>query len=86
MAFPQWPYQGRIMRTWNTGGALGDVSVTEVFVSEIPKQLPREKLTEIMSLKWITNYEKAFQNITSMVAADTKFTKLADGSIQTTYE
>ncbi|KAK2635024.1 hypothetical protein Ddye_029816 [Dipteronia dyeriana] len=55
-------------------------------IIQIPKQLPREKLTEIMPLKWITNYEKAFQNITPVVAADTKFTRLADGSIQTTYE
>ncbi|KAK2662727.1 hypothetical protein Ddye_001301 [Dipteronia dyeriana] len=55
-------------------------------IIQIPKQLPREKLTEIMHLKWITNYEKAFQNITPVVATDTKFTKLADGSIQATYE
>ncbi|KAK2639386.1 hypothetical protein Ddye_027181 [Dipteronia dyeriana] len=55
-------------------------------IIQIPKQLPREKLTEIMTLKWITNYEKAFQNTTPVVATDTKFTKLADGSIQTTYE
>ncbi|KAK2649953.1 hypothetical protein Ddye_017442 [Dipteronia dyeriana] len=55
-------------------------------IIQIPKQLPREKLTEIMPLNWITNYEKAFQNTTPVVATETKFTKLADGSIQTTYE
>ncbi|KAK2655157.1 hypothetical protein Ddye_008209 [Dipteronia dyeriana] len=55
-------------------------------IIQIPKQLPREKLTKIMPLKWITNYEKAFQNITPVVATKTKFIKLADGSIQTTYE
>ncbi|KAK2643040.1 hypothetical protein Ddye_024803 [Dipteronia dyeriana] len=55
-------------------------------IIQIPKQLPREKLTEIMPLKWIPNYEKAFQNITPVGATDTKFIKLADGSIQTTYE
>ncbi|KAK2658812.1 hypothetical protein Ddye_005345 [Dipteronia dyeriana] len=55
-------------------------------IIQIPKQLPREKLTDIMPLKWITDYEKAFQNITPVVATDTKFIKLADGSIQTTYE
>ncbi|KAK2651593.1 hypothetical protein Ddye_011449 [Dipteronia dyeriana] len=55
-------------------------------IIQIPKQLPREKLTEIMPLKWITNYEKALQNTTSVVATDTKFVKLSDGSIQTTYE
>ncbi|KAK2640903.1 hypothetical protein Ddye_022666 [Dipteronia dyeriana] len=55
-------------------------------IIQIPKQLPREKLTEIMHLKWITNYEKAFQNTTPVVATDTKFTKLNDGSIWTTYE
>ncbi|KAK2665811.1 hypothetical protein Ddye_004385 [Dipteronia dyeriana] len=53
---------------------------------QIPKQLPREKLKEIMPLKCITNYEKAFQNTTPVVATDTKFVKLTDGSIQTTYE
>ncbi|KAK2657385.1 hypothetical protein Ddye_010437 [Dipteronia dyeriana] len=55
-------------------------------IIQIPKQLPREKLTEIMPLKWITNYKKTFQNITPVVATDTMFTKLADGSIHTTYE
>ncbi|KAK2655053.1 hypothetical protein Ddye_008105 [Dipteronia dyeriana] len=55
-------------------------------IIQIPKQLPREKLTEIMPLKWITNYEKAFQNTTPVIATDTKFTKLTDGSIQTTYD
>ncbi|KAK2642110.1 hypothetical protein Ddye_023873, partial [Dipteronia dyeriana] len=55
-------------------------------IIQIPKQLPREKLTEIMPLKWITNYEKAFQNTTHVVSSDTKFTKLSDGSMQTTYE
>ncbi|KAK2641133.1 hypothetical protein Ddye_022896 [Dipteronia dyeriana] len=55
-------------------------------IIQIPKQLPREKLTEIMPLKWITNYEKAFQNTTPVVATDTKFVKLSDGFIQTIYE
>ncbi|KAK2646155.1 hypothetical protein Ddye_021350 [Dipteronia dyeriana] len=55
-------------------------------IIQIPKHLPREKLIKIMPLKWITNYEKAFQNTTLVVATDTKFTKSTDGSIQTTYE
>ncbi|KAK2655405.1 hypothetical protein Ddye_008457, partial [Dipteronia dyeriana] len=55
-------------------------------IIQIPKKLPREKLTEIVSLKWITNYEKAFHNTTLVVASDTKFTKLSDDSIHTTYE
>ncbi|KAK2654313.1 hypothetical protein Ddye_014169 [Dipteronia dyeriana] len=55
-------------------------------IIQIPKQLPREKLAEIMPLNWITNYEKAFQNTTPVVAAETEFTKLADGTIQTTYK
>ncbi|KAK2655871.1 hypothetical protein Ddye_008923 [Dipteronia dyeriana] len=50
-------------------------------IIQIPKQLPRDKLTEIMPLKWITNYEKAFLNTTHVIASDTKFTKLPDGSI-----
>ncbi|KAK2645075.1 hypothetical protein Ddye_020270 [Dipteronia dyeriana] len=55
-------------------------------IIQIPKQLPRDKLMEIMPLKWITNYEKAFQNTTHFISSDTKFTKQPDGSIQTTYE
>ncbi|KAK2648286.1 hypothetical protein Ddye_015775 [Dipteronia dyeriana] len=55
-------------------------------IIQIPKQLPRDKLTEIIPLKWITNYEMAFQNTTHVIASNTKFTKLSDGSIQTTYE
>ncbi|KAK2647795.1 hypothetical protein Ddye_015284 [Dipteronia dyeriana] len=57
-----------------------------IFIKAIPKQPPREKLTEIMSLKWITNYEKTFQKTTPVVATDTKFVKLSDSFIQTTYE
>ncbi|KAK2665063.1 hypothetical protein Ddye_003637 [Dipteronia dyeriana] len=55
-------------------------------IIQIQKQFPRDKLIEIMPFKWITNYEKAFQNITPVIASDTKFTKLSDGSIQTIYE
>ncbi|KAK2654930.1 hypothetical protein Ddye_007982 [Dipteronia dyeriana] len=55
-------------------------------IIQIPKQLPRDKLTEIMPLNWITNYDKAFQNTTPVIASDTKFTKLPGGSIQTIYE
>ncbi|KAK2662551.1 hypothetical protein Ddye_001125 [Dipteronia dyeriana] len=55
-------------------------------IIQILKQLHRDKLTEIRPLKWITKYEKAFQNTTHVIASDTKFTKLSDGSIQTTYE
>ncbi|KAK2648975.1 hypothetical protein Ddye_016464 [Dipteronia dyeriana] len=55
-------------------------------IIQIPKQLPRDKLTKIMSLKCITKYKKAFQNTTPVIASDTKFTKLSDGSIHTTYE
>ncbi|KAK1583991.1 hypothetical protein Q3G72_028932 [Acer saccharum] len=47
-------------------------------ILQIPKQLPRDKLTEIMPLEWITNYEKAFQNIAPVAATDTTFE--ADGS------
>ncbi|KAK2648525.1 hypothetical protein Ddye_016014 [Dipteronia dyeriana] len=43
-------------------------------IIQILKQFPRDKLTEIMPLKWITNYEKAFQNTTHVIASDTKFT------------
>ncbi|KAK2658294.1 hypothetical protein Ddye_004827 [Dipteronia dyeriana] len=55
-------------------------------IIQIPKLLLRGKLTEIMLLKWIINYEKAFQNTTPVITLDTKFNKLSDGSIQTTYE
>ncbi|KAK2652542.1 hypothetical protein Ddye_012398 [Dipteronia dyeriana] len=33
-------------------------------IIQIPKQLPKEKLKEVMLLEWITNYEKAFHNTT----------------------
>ncbi|KAK2642485.1 hypothetical protein Ddye_024248 [Dipteronia dyeriana] len=55
-------------------------------IIQISKQLPRDKLIEIMPLDWITNYEKAFQNTTPAIASDTKFIRLPDGSIRTTYE
>ncbi|KAK3225481.1 hypothetical protein Dsin_005343 [Dipteronia sinensis] len=32
-------------------------------IIQIPKQLPRDQLTELMPLSWIINYEKAFQNV-----------------------
>jgi hypothetical protein len=55
-------------------------------IIQIPKQLPREQLKDIMPLEWITNYEKVFQNTTPVVASDTKYVKEADGSIKTIYE
>ncbi|KAK2663732.1 hypothetical protein Ddye_002306 [Dipteronia dyeriana] len=55
-------------------------------IIQIPKQLPREKLKEVMPLEWITNYEKAFQNTTPVIASETKYVKQKDGSIKTVYE
>ncbi|KAK2665901.1 hypothetical protein Ddye_004475 [Dipteronia dyeriana] len=39
-----------------------------------------------MPFDWITNFETAFQNTTPVIASDTKFTRLPDVSIRTTYE
>ncbi|KAK2633765.1 hypothetical protein Ddye_028557 [Dipteronia dyeriana] len=47
----------------------------------IPKQLPRDNLKEVMSLEWITNYEKVFQNTTPVIASDTKVQNKALNSI-----
>ena len=55
-------------------------------ILQIPKQLPRDKLTEIMPLEWITNYEKAFKNVSHVVATDTRYVRNLDGSIKTIYE
>ncbi|KAK2662037.1 hypothetical protein Ddye_000611 [Dipteronia dyeriana] len=55
-------------------------------IIQIPKQLPKEKLEEVIPLEWITNYEKAFQNTTPVFASDTKYVKQKDGSIKIVYE
>ncbi|KAK2655486.1 hypothetical protein Ddye_008538 [Dipteronia dyeriana] len=55
-------------------------------IIQIPKQLPREKLKENMPLEWLTNYEKAFQNTSHIIASDTKYVKQRDGSIKTICE
>ncbi|KAK2659658.1 hypothetical protein Ddye_006191 [Dipteronia dyeriana] len=55
-------------------------------IIHILKQLPREKLKEVMPLEWITNYEKAFQNTTPVIASDTNYVKQRDGYIKTVYE
>ncbi|KAK2658333.1 hypothetical protein Ddye_004866 [Dipteronia dyeriana] len=55
-------------------------------IIQIPKQLSREKLKEVIPLEWITNYEKAFQNTTPVISSDTKYVKQRDGSIKTVYE
>ncbi|KAK0597099.1 hypothetical protein LWI29_021834 [Acer saccharum] len=55
-------------------------------ILQIPKQLPREKLTEIMPLEWITNYEKTFENVAPVVATDTRYVTQSDGSIKTIYQ
>ena len=39
-----------------------------------------------MPLEWITNYEKAFQKNTPIVATDTECTREPDGSIKTIYK
>ncbi|KAK0574280.1 hypothetical protein LWI29_020952 [Acer saccharum] len=55
-------------------------------ILQIPKQLPREQLIEIMPLEWITNYEKTFQDVAHVVATNTKYVHQPDGSIKTIYE
>ncbi|KAK0584296.1 hypothetical protein LWI29_010710 [Acer saccharum] len=54
-------------------------------ILQIPKQLPREKLIEIMPLEWLTNYEKVFLDEAPVVATDTKYVPQPDGSIKTIY-
>ncbi|KAK3222590.1 hypothetical protein Dsin_009615 [Dipteronia sinensis] len=55
-------------------------------IIQIPKQLPRDHLTELMPLTWITNYENAFQNAIPVIASDTSYTRQPDGSIKTVYK
>ncbi|KAK2655900.1 hypothetical protein Ddye_008952 [Dipteronia dyeriana] len=55
-------------------------------IIQIPKQLLRKKLKEVMPLEWITNYEKTFQNTTPVIASNTKYVKQRDGFIKTVYE
>ncbi|KAK2652116.1 hypothetical protein Ddye_011972 [Dipteronia dyeriana] len=55
-------------------------------IIQIPKQLPMEQFKQVIPLEWITNYEKAFQKTTLVIASDTKYVKQRDGSIKTIYE
>ncbi|KAK0607802.1 hypothetical protein LWI29_020769 [Acer saccharum] len=55
-------------------------------ILQIPKQLPREVLTEIMPLEWLTNYEKVFQDEAPVVATDTIYVPQPDGTIKTIYK
>ncbi|KAK0574989.1 hypothetical protein LWI29_032165 [Acer saccharum] len=55
-------------------------------ILQIPKQLPREILTEIMPLEWLTNYEKVFQDEAPVVATDTTYVSQPDGTIKTIYK
>ena len=54
-------------------------------IVQIPKQLPKEQLIKIMPLEWPTNYEKAFQDTTPVIASDTKFVSQEDGSVTTIF-
>ncbi|KAK3198398.1 hypothetical protein Dsin_021813 [Dipteronia sinensis] len=55
-------------------------------IIQIPKQLPRDQLFELMPLSWITNYEKAFQNTVPVIAPDTTNTRQLDGTFKTVYK
>ncbi|KAK3211489.1 hypothetical protein Dsin_016195 [Dipteronia sinensis] len=55
-------------------------------IIQIPKQLPTDQLLELMPLSWITNYEKAFQNIVPVIASDTTYTRQPDGTIKIVYK
>ncbi|KAK3182709.1 hypothetical protein Dsin_029995 [Dipteronia sinensis] len=55
-------------------------------ILQIPRQLPRDQLLEIMPLSWITNYEKAFQNTIPVIASDTTYTRQPDGTVKTIYK
>ncbi|KAK3230237.1 hypothetical protein Dsin_002118 [Dipteronia sinensis] len=55
-------------------------------IIQIPKQLPRDQLVELMPLSWITNYEKAFQSTVPVIASNTTYTRQPDSTIKTVYK
>ncbi|KAH9671198.1 hypothetical protein KPL70_017265 [Citrus sinensis] len=55
-------------------------------IVQIPRQIQKQELLKLMSLKWLSNYEKFHQNSQSVQTTDAHFKKRADGTIKLTFQ
>ena len=55
-------------------------------IIQIPKQISRKELLQLMPLEWISNYENFKKNNTPAVATEASFQRFADGTVKTIFK
>ncbi|XP_057969359.1 uncharacterized protein LOC131158506 [Malania oleifera] len=54
-------------------------------ILQIPRQIPREELKELIPLEWISSYEQLHQQSSPIHLSDPKFQRLPDGTVKTVF-
>ncbi|KAL5810033.1 hypothetical protein ACOSQ4_026601 [Xanthoceras sorbifolium] len=55
-------------------------------ITQIPRQIARDKLLELMPLEWVTNYDKLYVDTSPVQSQDLQFYRQTDGSVKTTFQ
>ena len=55
-------------------------------IIQIPQQIPKMELLQVMLLEWISNYENFKRNSTLAIATKAAFKRYVDGTIKTIFE
>ncbi|KAH9792609.1 hypothetical protein KPL71_004192 [Citrus sinensis] len=54
-------------------------------IIQIPRQIPRHELIQLMPLEWISNYEKFHTNTSPIQTIESMFERRSDGTVQMTF-
>ena len=55
-------------------------------IVQIPRQIQKQELLKLMSLEWLSNYEKFHQNTQPVQTTNAHFEKRADGTVKLTFQ
>ncbi|RDY09254.1 hypothetical protein CR513_06401, partial [Mucuna pruriens] len=55
-------------------------------IVQIPKNISREQLQELIPLQWVTNYEKLHENKRPIRSTEATFRRLVDGTVRTLFK
>ena len=54
-------------------------------IIQIPRQIPHHELIKLMSLEWISNYEKFHSNTAPIQTSESMFERRPDGTVRMTF-
>ena len=55
-------------------------------IIQIPKQILKKELLQLMPLEWINNYENFKKNNTPIIATEATFKRSTDGTVKTIFK